>query len=427
MKAHLTTDQIDDYVARTISRSQFAHVHHHIFKCELCYQRFLNQFEANKEWPIEIDFDELSGLNEWHLQGEELRAYAEGKIEKLDRDFASLHLEKCDWCREELFNFTEFNDKLSYYLSKRHRPVKRLSTWDRYFPHLNSISKPVQWIGVSVLGLLFLSSLALVWISYETNLSGESSSVQERTVEEAVLPDETSPLLQSTDIASVDAAPPSSKTSTTSPHPARQASGREKTLGTPNEVDSATDILARDLIRPSVIDLFDRSSVVLRGNGSEDESFNVINPYCTVIREEQPTFQWMALSGASNYLVSVYDKHLRLVTTSEPLEVTRWKIPVQLRRRELYTWIVTAHKDNKEIIAPSLPARAEFMIMAQTDLASLNRKLKSVSSQLARAIIYAEAGLLDDAERETQAYLSINPYDECSKQLLSTIRSWRKN
>jgi len=414
MSAHLTADQIENYLSRRLSRADLDHVHDHLFDCEDCYDQFLDLFEKQK-LPIEIDLDELGGLKDWHLEGEDLRAYVEGRMDQLDLDFANMHLEGCEWCKEEVISFSEFNSKLSYYLSKRHRPTKRHSIEGRYIPELRNLSRPLQMAGVSILGLLLLSSTIMVWLFAGTKPAGESAGVSEQAVQ-------TPPL-------HIEQIPSSANTNShaTEERSAKQVSREDNISSARIKHSPDVNLLAKNPIKPSVIDLFDRSSVVLRGGSSEDEYFNVISPYRTVIGQDKPDFHWSTLSGASSYVVSVYDKDLRLVVTSEPLTVSHWRIPLQLKHGEIYTWIVTAHKDGKEVVAPLLPARAEFMIIAQTDLVSLNRKLKAGSSKLGRGVIYAEAGLLDDAEREIQAHLVMNPTDKSGKQLLRTIKSWRKN
>jgi hypothetical protein len=177
---------------------------------------------------------------------------------------------------------------------------------------------------------------------------------------------------------------------------------------------------------PPVIERFDRSSVVLRGDDNKIESFNIIGPYSTVIGDDQPTFRWTNLPGAASYTVSVYDANLNLIRASEPLTEPHWTMPSRLERGVVYTWVVTARKDGKEILAPTLPARAEFKIIEKPVLDELNLSIRHINSAVVRGVLYAHAGLLDQAEREFQAHLTLRPDDETAKRLLRTIRSWRE-
>jgi len=77
------------------------------------------------------------------------------------------------------------------------------------------------------------------------------------------------------------------------------------------------------------------------------------------------------------------------------------------------------------VLAPTLPARAEFKIIDKSELTSLNNRINQTHSVVARGILYAKAGLLDEAERELRAQLSLNPNDNAARNLLRTVKSWR--
>jgi hypothetical protein len=199
---------------------------------------------------------------------------------------------------------------------------------------------------------------------------------------------------------------------------------RRKEENAQREIEAS--LIAENLVMPPVIEIFDRTPVVLRGDDNKSESFKVTNPYSTVISDDRPAFRWTALSGASSYVVSVYDANLKLIETSEPLTETKWLVRSHLKRGRVYTWIVTALKDGKEVLAPTLPARAEFKIIERSALIQLNRRIRPIHSGAARGTIYAKAGLLDDAEQEFQKHLTLYPADEQTKKLFQTVKSWRE-
>src|SRR5262249_38949224 len=146
---------------------------------------------------------------------------------------------------------------------------------------------------------------------------------------------------------------------------------------------------------------------------------------CTVITAERPIFRWTPLGGATSYRVSVYDASLTLVRTSGPITATSWRIPERLNRGTGYTWMVTALKNCKEVFAPALPARAEFRVIEASERMRLNCRLDNTVSHAARGVLYARAGLLDNAEREFQAHLRIRQHDKQAARLFSTVKSWR--
>ena len=100
-------------------------------------------------------------------------------------------------------------------------------------------------------------------------------------------------------------------------------------------------------------------------------------------------------------------------------------MPDRLEAGIVYTWMVTALKDGQEIIAPAPPARAEFEILGKSELIKLNRTINRTVSHAARGVLYANAGLLDAAEKEFRTHLGVRPDDERAKQLVRIVQSWR--
>ena len=131
------------------------------------------------------------------------------------------------------------------------------------------------------------------------------------------------------------------------------------------------------------------------------------------------------MDGATSYTVSVFDADLHLIKTSEQLNETHWLMPDLLERGIVYTWTVSALKNGQEIIAPASPARAEFKVLERTELIKLNRRVSRTASHAVRGVLYAEAGLLDEAEKQFQNHLSLRPADEHVKGLLRIVKSWR--
>ncbi len=437
MTTHLSPVQITNYVERSLSRPELARVNEHLYSCGTCYQQFLTIFQTQRRFPIEIDLDDLAGLKGWHLQGEELKDYVADRMNSLDRDYAKLHLQDCAWCREEVENYLEFADKLEYYLSKRHSPIKQPGFWNRYYPDFRlPISwNPLRLAGVAALVLLLLSSAAVLWFVLNTSQQGQKATVSEQSQKDGQLqsptPSDTSGHAEpsSTAMASksdegLDSMPKARESNL--PPPDNSLLLNKKKVANDRQ-ETETTLIAQDLVMPPIIERFDRSSVVLRGDDNKIESFNIIGPYSTVIGEDQPTFRWTSLTGAASYTVSVYDANLNLIRTSEPLTELHWTMPSHLERGVVYTWVVTAQKDGKEILAPTLPARAEFKIIEKPALDKLNRRIVHINSAAMRGVLYAQAGLLDQAERELQMHLNLHPADEIAKKLLRTIKSWRES
>lgn len=425
MTVHLTTEQIKDYAGHNLSGTEWVGVNAHLFDCEDCYHHFLDIFQACRKFPIEIDMDELAGLKHWHLQGEDLRSYVEGKMDELALNYANLHLKECGWCKEEITHFSEFTIKLEHYLSKRHAPIKQMPIRNKYFPKFGAFTfvwRPARLAGIAALMLILISAI-MFWLTLETGPQIKEASLAVQSEENASSLAQATVASQSVQASlqnrNVRVEKPNSQVSSI-----HNSSNREKDENVEREHEAS--LIAENLVMPSVIEVFDRSSVVLRGDDNKSESFNVTSPYSTVTSNDRPTFRWTALSGASSYVVSIYDGKLNLIKTSGPVVETQWLVPSHLERGIIYTWVVIAIKDGKEVIAPTLPSRAEFKVIENLERAKLSSKIKQIHSGAARAVLYAKAGLLDDAEQELKRLLIQRPDDGQAKRLLQTIKSWRE-
>jgi hypothetical protein len=143
---------------------------------------------------------------------------------------------------------------------------------------------------------------------------------------------------------------------------------------------------------------------------------------------DRPTFSWSPLDGAAGYVVEVYDDKLRQIITSPQLADTSWTATQSLKRGGIYSWQVTAVKGGEEIISPRPPAPpAKFRILDQTLANEIVQARRAyASSHLTMALVYTQAGLLDDAEREFRALQRANPNSMISRRLLADIQAMRR-
>jgi hypothetical protein len=88
---------------------------------------------------------------------------------------------------------------------------------------------------------------------------------------------------------------------------------------------------------------------------------------------------------------------------------------------------VTATRNGEEIKSPVRPApEAKFKVADQTSFNEIERVRRvGGNSHLLLGITYANAGLIDEAEREFQILLKNNPNSDVAKKLLSKVRSAR--
>lgn len=418
MDTHLSTEEIRNYLGRKLSQHDFNRASDHVHSCKVCYRDFLA--ELQERFPIEIDLDELAGLQGWHLEGEELAAYVEGRMDELNFECASLHLEECSSCMEK--TSAAFEYRLEY---PRLSPIarrKQPSTWSSYLHGFQSISSTrLQLVTAAVLLLglaLFLWTL-LQPRSEKSQLAG-TPPLQTRSPDpsphQPTVPFRPRSGSGSDNRHNVDKPMPEQLTAS--------ANSERHGVGRQGEIERA--LIAKNLVMPIGIEMLDRTpSIAIRGNQASVQSFAIVRPFATAISNDCPRFSWTALNGATSYRVSVFDANLHLIETSKPLDETQWTMPDHLQPGIVYTWTVTALKDGQDMVAPAPPARAEFKILGKSELHKLTQLVGRTTSHAARGVLYAEAGLLDDAEKEFRTHLKLQPADGRAKQLLLIVRSWR--
>jgi hypothetical protein len=151
---------------------------------------------------------------------------------------------------------------------------------------------------------------------------------------------------------------------------------------------------------------------VLLGTSSAPGRGKLLGPLGTVVEDPRPVFRWQPVAGAT-YRVSVYDSGYNLIAASGSMTAAEWLIPKPLARGKRYSWQLTI-RQNVEFTLPAPPApEARFQILSDADESELVRaRADWGDSHLVLGVLYARAGLLDEAEREIQALRAQNPGSE---------------
>lgn len=114
-----------------------------------------------------------------------------------------------------------------------------------------------------------------------------------------------------------------------------------------------------------------------------------------VVDDARPELTWPARAGAT-YVVSVFDGD-RAIARSEPLPVPRWHPHRELPRGRTLTWQVEVPRRDKTEVIPATP-RAMFRVTRVRDHRELaNAKSSRADDDVLLAVLYARAGLRDDA------------------------------
>lgn len=165
--------------------------------------------------------------------------------------------------------------------------------------------------------------------------------------------------------------------------------------------------------------------------GSSDELFKLISPIGKIIADERPTFRWQPLDGALSYRVTITDpnsNYKMVIPPSPELSNTEWKADPPLKRGRIYTWQVTARTKGGDVNAPSRDEpEARFGVLEEEKAIELARAKRDYPRKhLALGVLYAQAGLLDDAVREFEALIIANPESMVAKNLLRDVSIKRR-
>ena len=140
-------------------------------------------------------------------------------------------------------------------------------------------------------------------------------------------------------------------------------------------------------------------------------SFAPVSPMATAVSSATPAFQWTALRGATAYRVRVVDDRLVTVAVSDPVTTLTWRPAAPLPTRRVLSWQVEATTPDgaRTTPAPPLP-EARFTVLTPSERATVSEALTTAGgSDLASAVVYAEAGLYDDANRALSRVMDANP------------------
>lgn len=168
----------------------------------------------------------------------------------------------------------------------------------------------------------------------------------------------------------------------------------------------------------------------LMGTSGSGLPFAPRSPVGKVILTDRPTFSWKPLPEATSYTVEIVrdtDHKRQAVSESLPATVTKWTLTKKEKPLPagVYRWYVAATlKDGTEVTSPEPPAPlAKFKVLDQKRREELEHAKKTYKSHLTLGLLYVEAGLLDDAEREFEALLDANPKSQVSQKLLQSVRA----
>lgn len=435
MSTHLSPEQIQQYLNGGLPSDQLLTLDAHLVTCQLCQDQLrINERLATATSTLRADFKQAANAPLPHLTWEQLSALADEKLDAVEQEIAESHLKICPACTTEFAEMRQFADHLSTFPTKEFAPPVRPSWLNRmFFGFANRVDHPsnafslplaLKFAGVAAVIAIIIWGSTRLWPRNQISITAPKIATRE-----TVLP---SPGTTATP------QPTPLETQVPSPAPPRLVlndGGRQIALDATGKVEGinfatpADEKLASNALRfgqvesPAEVKQLRSSAMRLMGQPSE-ETFRLLRPTGKMIASTRPVFQWQALSGAIEYVVTLANPQTNFVLSSEPLKATQWNPPQALPRGQTYTWQVTATKDGKEIKAPPPDApEARFRVLTQTQVDEVRRAKKTYAgNHLMLGLVYARNGLLSEAETHFKALLAANPTSALARQLLQRLR-----
>lgn len=411
-KTHLTIEEIEQYRQRTLSSVARKRCDRHLAACGDCLERVLGEQHSRLAFARLTEAFGPSAEEPFHLSSDDLKRHITGQTDEADKTILESHLENCQECREAqalVLGTVARMDPTTDPMPER-QGVGPPSLWARLIQPWSwpRYLTPVRLAGATVLA----ASVLVFWVAWRypgrANLGERASRASRQgmpTASALRLRDGAAEITidEKGHVAGLDWLAP------TAGEKVKQA------------------LITAQLAKPQVLEDLSTPATKFLGEPADQPSFRLIGPVGEVITEDQPTLQWQPLHGATAYVASVFDTQFRTVEKSKPLSATAWRLPVPLRRGSTYFWQVTATRGSQQITAPVAPApRAQFRVLDRQTMEALgNVRAQRPDSHLTLGVLYAQAGLLSDSEREFQALTKQNPDSAIARKLLHAVQAWK--
>jgi hypothetical protein len=413
----------------------------HLALCDICHGRMI-------EWPGLSEkvgaatraFDEAVAGEINHLTYEQLAALVDDQIGEIDREILMSHLDLCPPCETELNDLREVGSRMETGAkqTKEYAALRKGSLQERFVTFMTFRRPPA-------FGLLALAALAVVVLlsflisiplkrenaearARVAELERSNASLREHEATVDGLQNELTGLRQENErLRRATEAQALVALNDGGGRVILDAQGNLSGLPTASYEQAVKDALRTERVKlpASLREVRSQSGTLMGGSQTE---FSVRVPVGIVIETDRPTFRWTALDGGASYTVTVYDSNLSKVAESDPLTSTEWTLPSALARGRTYIWQVRATKEGQQVVAPSPAAgRAKFKVLEQSKVEQIALAKQSGSkSHLVMGLLYAEAGLLSEAEHEFNALLAANPDSATARKLLQSVRQARR-
>ncbi|HEU4834751.1 MAG TPA: hypothetical protein VFS90_10065 [Pyrinomonadaceae bacterium] len=423
---HLTQKQIEDYAQNRLPATQLLAASDHLGECESCRARVEAGLDVDAVF-FAVHEETIAGNGNvgGHLTSAQTAAYVDKYLADDELQFVTDHLSSCEQCSFAVEDLRAFRNQIAPSLDRDYgpaqaAPVVREAWWQRFAP---LFKKPVPAFGVAAMTIVGL--MLFGWAAWRL------SKQEKRDV--VVVAPTPAPQPSASAVPSVEVQP--------EPAPVVVAQLNDgagvvsvdqegKLSGADNLPASYQELVKKALTsqrieRSSQLQGLTRPPSSLMGSNEPGREFSVLAPAGVVVMSDRPAFRWSRLEGASGYVVEIYDPEFKLVMASPEVTTGAWTATQSLPRGRVYSWQVKAVKDGQEVTVPRPPApQAKFRVIDQGKMNELSKAKRAYgSSHLTLALLYAEAGLLQEAEQELRVLQRANPRSQIIGRLLRQLRS----
>lgn len=360
MTAHVSAEQLERYLGRTLAPAEILVLHHHLDTCPDCREALADAASArgsSSASPL------LSESVDPHLLEAEMVAFVADRMPQARRAKASAHLKACEDCRDSVAAMESVRSSQAIGGRGYRRPMP-------------------AWIATagSAAAILLISTLIYFRSSELRRPTAPSIVASLRDAGQTV---------------------------------ALSADGTLQGLtgASPEERKLVGLALARHAL-PAGPQLAAGTRETLRAPGAAPRpEFSLIGPVDAEVLSDRPVFTWQAGRGITAYEVVVTNESLDPLVRSGKIVETHWQPATALPRGVTLLWQVRASRGAETVIVPAPPdPPAEFRIVP-SDVAARIEQLRASDrpSHLLIAVLCARAGLRDEAQREIAALARENP------------------
>jgi hypothetical protein len=430
---HLTQKQIVDYSRRQIPAAELLSIADHTAGCEVCRRRIggaQNGDAAFFELRSQV-FEDIAETST-HLTPAQTAAYVDHDLSGEALQMASDHLTHCNECVLAVADLRAFRNEIAPSLDREYQPATvpvvpvkegRRSVFG-FLPF--RVAPAPAFAGVTLAVLV----LALIgWVVWRNRQQQPSPQIAETpTTPSQPAPQQPEPTPAQSQAAPVVVAQINDGSSALTLDKDGKLSGADNLP--PNYQTLLKNALSSGRVeKSSQLQGLTRPPSSLMGANNDAHAFSVVEPMGTVLLTAQPRFRWAAMQGATSYVVEVYDESFNLVTSSPQLTTLDWITTTALPRGHTYSWQVKATTDGETITSPRPPApQAKFRIVDQARANEIAKARRAFgSSHLTLGLLYADAGLLHEAEQEFRLLQKANPNSDLARDLLRQVQALRRS